>query len=138
LLKFELANGEVFPVQGVWHDDVYLGLRFPDGVDLDRLVKLSTDGLPQRPMRLNAVLEGVVNTGEREHCITIRNISQGGACIECREQLAVGHAVSLETDVLAPIEADVRWRIGTIYGLVFDDPVSCESLAAAIADAQRH
>lgn len=138
LLKFELSNGEVFPVQCVWHDDVYLGLQFPDGVDLDRLVKLSADGLPRRPMRLNMVLEGAVSAGVRQHCITVRNISQGGACIECREELAVGHAVMLETDMIAPLDAIVRWRIGTIYGLVFDDPLSCEILAAVVADARRY
>ena len=114
LLKFELSNGEVFPVQCVWHDDLYLGLQFPAGVDLDRLVKLSTDSLPHRPMRLDTVLEGAVSTASAEHCITIRNISQGGACIECREDLAVDHPVTLEADALEPTTATVRWRIGTI------------------------
>ena len=138
LLKFELANGEVFPVRCVWHDDTYLGLRFPAGVDLARLVKLSADAHPRRPMRLNTVLEGTVSTAAREHCITIRNISQGGACIECREDLAVDHPVTVETDVLAPLTATVRWRIGTIYGVVFDEPLSCDALAAAMADARRY
>lgn len=138
LLKFELANGEVFPVQRMWHDKAYLGLRFPEGVDLDRLVKLSADELPRRPMRLNTVLEGAVRFGMREHCITIRNISQGGACIECRERLAVGHPVTLETDVLAPTSATIRWRIGTIYGAMFDEALSCEVLAVAMANARRY
>ena len=138
LLKFELSNGEVFPVQCVWHDEVYLGLQFPAGVDLGRLVKLSTDSLPRRPMRLETVLEGAVSTASAEHCITIRNISQGGACIECREELAVDHPVTLEADALQPVLATVRWRIGTVYGLVFDDPLRCEDLAAVIADARRY
>jgi hypothetical protein len=138
LLKFELSNGEVFPVQCVWHDDIYLGLQFPAGVDLDRLVKLSTDSLPHRPMRLDTVLEGAVSTAGAEHCITIRNISQGGACIECREDLAVDHPVTVEADALQPTRATVRWRIGTVYGVVFDDPIACEDLAAVIADARRY
>lgn len=137
-LQFELANGEVFPVEFAWLDDTYAGLRFAEGVDLDRLVRLAQGDLPKRQLRLNTLIEGVVGINTVEHCMTVRNISQQGACIDCREELNIGQRITIETETLWPIKARVRWRIATIYGLAFDEPLSCEHLAEIVADARRH
>jgi hypothetical protein len=137
-LSFELANGEVFPVELIWHDEVYAGLKFPDEVDLERLVKLAQCGLPKRQLRVNTLLEGMVGTSAGELCMTVRNISQQGACIDCREELAIDQQVTIETETLWPTGARVRWRISTIHGLVFDEPLTCENLAQIVADARRH
>jgi hypothetical protein len=137
-LNFELANGEVFPVQFAWLDETFAGLKFPEGVDLERLVKLAQGDLPKRQLRINTLIEGVVGINTIEHCMTVRNISQQGACIDCREELEIGQRITIETETLWPIRARVRWRIATIYGLVFDEPLSCEHLAEIVADARRH
>jgi len=137
-LHFELANGEVFPVQAVWQDETYIGLKFPDEVDLERLVKLARGGYDRRQLRVNTLLEGSVSTGSDVHCMTVRNISQQGACIDCREDMAIGQELVIETDAIEPTKAKVRWRISTIYGLVFDEPLSCEHLAEIVADARWH
>jgi hypothetical protein len=136
--RFELANGEMFPVRLMWQDEVYAGLKFPAEVDLDRLVKLAQGELPKRQLRVNTLLEGMVGVNTVEHCMTVRNISQQGACIDCREDLELDQVVTLETETLWPIKARVRWRIATIYGLAFEEPLSCEHLAEIIADARRH
>jgi hypothetical protein len=137
-LIFELANGESFPVKLVWSDDEYAGLKFPDEVDIDRLVKIATGEFPKRPLRLATKAEGAVATATQEYCMTIRNISQQGACIECREELMVDQVVRIETDALPAIAAHVRWRLGTIYGLAFEENLSCECLADVVADARRY
>lgn len=137
-LNFELANGEIFPVQIMWLDETYAGLKFPAEVDLDRLVKLAQGALPKRQLRVNTLLEGMIGVNTVEHCMTVRNISQQGACIDCREELEIGQAITLETETLWPTKARVRWRISTIYGLAFDEPLSCEHLAEIVADARRH
>ena len=137
-LRFELANGEVFPIQIIWIDETYAGLKFPAEVDLERLVKLAQGELPKRQLRVNTLLEGMVGINTAEHCMTVRNISQQGACIDCGEDLEIGQTVTIETETLWPVKAQVRWRISTIYGLVFDDPLSCEHLAEIVADARRH
>lgn len=137
-LTFQLANGEEFPVALVWQDEEFAGLKFPDEVDVDRLVRLASAGLPRRPVRMNTMLEGMISDGTREHCITVRNISQQGACIECRDLLDVGQVVQVETDTLGPVNAKVRWRLAIIYGLVFEEPLECEQLATIVADTRRH
>ena len=133
-LTFELANGESFPVRRIRQDDEFIGLRFPEGVDLQRLVKLSKGEFPKRPMRVNTQLQGAVIDGAQFHCMVIRNISQHGLCIECREDLALDRLMQVETDTLAPTDVRVRWRIATIYGLVFEQELDCATMAAAIAD----
>jgi hypothetical protein len=137
-LRFELANGEIFPVQFAWLDETFAGLKFPEGVDLQRLVKLAQGDLPKRQLRVNTLIEGMVGINTLEHCMTVRNISQQGACIDCREELEINQRVTIETETLWPIKARVRWRIATIYGLAFDEPLSCEHLAEIVADARRH
>ncbi|HSG35703.1 MAG TPA: PilZ domain-containing protein [Sphingomonadaceae bacterium] len=135
---FELANGENFPVSLVWRDEQHAGLKFPDEVDTGRLVKLASGHYPRRQLRVNTMLEGSVRAGDETHVITVRNISQQGACIECRDYLEVGETVTVETETLEPVSARVRWCLSTIYGLVFDEPLDCEQLAAIVADARRH
>jgi hypothetical protein len=134
LLQFELSNGEVFPVQRVWQDDEYLALRFPEEVDLQRLAKLTGNDRRRRAIRLNTELQGAVIDGAQFHCTVIRNISQHGLCIECRDELEIGQLVEVETDSLQSTAARVRWRIATIYGLVFEEELPHEALAAAVAD----
>jgi hypothetical protein len=134
LLQFELSNGEVFPVQRVWQDDEYLALRFPEEVDLQRLAKLTGNDRRRRAIRLNTELQGAVIDGAQFHCTVIRNISQHGLCIECRDELEIGQLVEVETDSLQSAAARVRWRIATIYGLVFEEELPHEALAAAVAD----
>lgn len=135
---FELANGEVFPVRLIWRDEEHAGLKFPDEVDPDRLVRLATGDYSRRQLRLKTMLEGMVATDGREHCMTVRNISQQGACIECREDLSIDSIVQIETDALKPVNARIRWRLATIYGLVFEEPLGCEQLAEIVAEARLH
>lgn len=135
-LEFELANGEGFPVQLVWRDEEYAGLKFPDEVDLARIVKVSNDTLPRRRLRLRTVLEGTLSYGGLTRPATIRNISQQGAGIECREKLAIEQLVRLQTDELEPVFAKVCWRSDLAYGLVFEETLSLERLARIAAGSR--
>jgi hypothetical protein len=132
---FELANGEAFTVELVWQDEEFAGLKFQDEVNLERVVKLARNGLPKRQVRLETQLEGMVAFSDVKAPISIRNISQQGACIECAEHMAVGQLIKLETEDLEQTFARVRWRRETIYGLVFDKTISIERLATIVAMA---
>ena len=136
-LEFELANGEGFPVELVWQDEEYAGLKFPNEVDLTRIVKLSNDTMPKRRLRLRTVLEGSLTFGGLNVPVTVRNISQQGAGIECRERLAIEQLVKLETDELEPIFAKVCWRRDIEYGLVFEETLSYIRLAKIVAGSRQ-
>ena len=49
----------------------------------------------------------------------LRNISSGGALVECREELPVGAEVQLDFAAGGLIDAEVRWTKGTQFGCQF-------------------
>jgi len=131
-LKVELANGEAFPVELVWMDETYAGLQFNDPVDLSRIVSLSNGELPKRKLRLKTEAPADVGWEDRIAPAIVRNLSQQGAAIECRELMSKDQMIRLDIHGLSSLFAKVRWRRGTEYGLVFETTLSFEELAAAI------
>jgi hypothetical protein len=136
-LEIELANGERIPVEMVWSDGRFAGLKFLAEVDLSRIVGFTTGGLPKRGLRLRTVLEGVLSFGSDLIPVTIRNLSQQGAGIVCRQKLSVRQLITLETDDLSPLDAEVCWRKGDEYGLVFKHVLSTDLLARILARSLR-
>jgi len=134
-IEFELANGQRFTVQLMWKDEEYAGLKFNSGVNLARIVKLASHTLPKRQLRLSTEMMGKVSFADVRSPVTIRNLSQQGACIECAERIALEQLIQLESDDLEPVYARVRWRKGTVYGLVFVETLSLERLAEIVAQA---
>jgi hypothetical protein len=134
-IEFELANGQRFTVQLAWKDEEYAGLKFNKEVNLGRIVKLASSSLPRRQLRLATEIVGKIKFADLTCPVTIRNLSQQGACIECVERIAVEQLIRLEGDLLDPVYAKVRWRKGTVYGLVFEDTLTLERLAEIVAQA---
>ncbi|HYD37032.1 MAG TPA: PilZ domain-containing protein, partial [Allosphingosinicella sp.] len=59
----------------------------------------------------------------------LRNISTGGAMIECERALAPGTAVELDLDEAGRLEAKVRWGQQGQIGLAFAEPFALGKLA---------
>jgi len=134
-LKLEMPNGDSLPLERVWEKDARAGFRFAGEVDLSRIL----DGRgqwPKRPIRLNldmpAKLAGL--TGRFD--ATIRNISLQGAQIECASRLAIDQRLRLSNALLPEIVTKVRWRRGSLYGLIFDNTFQFAELARTVALAQ--
>jgi hypothetical protein len=49
----------------------------------------------------------------------LRNISSGGALVECREELEAGAEIKLDFAAGGLVEAEVRWVKGTQFGCQF-------------------
>ena len=49
----------------------------------------------------------------------IRNISSGGALVECREELPVGAQIGLDFAAGGLIASEIRWQKGTQFGCQF-------------------
>ena len=70
----------------------------------------------------------------------LRNISSGGALVECREELPVGAQIQLDFAAGGHVEAEVRWTKGTQFGCQFKEkfdlkllqPVAPTSKAATV------
>ncbi|BEV02438.1 PilZ domain-containing protein [Novosphingobium olei] len=135
-LAMELANGERFDAQLVWQSDDYAGLQFRSEVDVERLLDERHGGLPRRQVRLRIALDAVLHSGGEAVAVNFIDISQQGAGIECGKWLLMNELVRLDTGVIPPIYAKVRWRSHPRYGLVFEQTFKLDELARISAPLQ--
>lgn len=71
--------------------------------------------LRQSP-RVEDVLISRLKAGNNEFRINIRNLSTKGARIQCRERLALGDKIQLESPAIGKIEGVIRWRQSKLWG----------------------
>ena len=58
----------------------------------------------------------------------LRNISSGGALVECREEMPVGAEVQLDFAAGGLVDAEVRWTKGTQFGVQFKEKFNLKLL----------
>jgi diguanylate cyclase (GGDEF)-like protein len=58
----------------------------------------------------------------------LRNISSGGALVECREEMPVGAQVQLDFAAGGLIDAEIRWTKGTQFGVQFREKFNLKLL----------
>lgn len=64
--------------------------------------------------------------------VKVRDVSTRGFMAECSESVEIGSRVTLDVAGVGPVEAQVRWQIGSRMGGMFLDPISlheCEWVA---------
>ncbi len=61
----------------------------------------------------------------------LRNISSGGALVECREEMPVGAQVQLDFAAGGLVDAEVRWTKGTQFGVQFKEKFNLKLLQPA-------
>ncbi|MCX7284432.1 MAG: PilZ domain-containing protein [Novosphingobium sp.] len=128
-LAVELSNGDRYPVEHVWTDGHFAGFRFGSEVDIERLLDETHGAFPKRHVRLRIRLDAILHSGGEAVRIAFHDISQQGACIDSDKWLLMNELVRLETDVLPPIYAKVRWRSHPRYGLLFEQTFKLDELA---------
>jgi len=104
-------------------------------VDIERLLN-SKSRHPRRPVRLKLQLPALISCHGRTAGVVIHNISQQGAQIEAPLYLALDQRLRLEADNLPTIQASVRWRRESDYGLAFHDTFQFAELARLAAQLQ--
>ncbi|MBO9498222.1 MAG: PilZ domain-containing protein [Novosphingobium sp.] len=133
----ELPNGDQHAIERVWEKEGSAGFRFPVPVDIDRLLN-NKSRFPKRPVRLKLQLPALISCHGRTAGVVVQNISQQGAQVESPLYLSIDQKLRLEADNLPVIQARVRWRKGSDYGLVFDDTFQFGELAKLAAQLQGH
>jgi hypothetical protein len=131
----ELPNGDQHAIERVWEQDGSAGFRFPVAVDIDRLLH-NKSRFPKRAVRLKLQLPALISCHGRTAGVVVQNVSQQGAQIESPLYMAIDQKLRLEADNLPIIQARVRWRKGSDYGLVFDDTFQFAELAKLAAQLQ--
>ncbi len=135
-LTVELVTGDRYPVELVWMADQHAGLRFKQEIDIERLLDESKGLYPKRQVRLQIAISGVLHSGGEAVPVAFHNLSQQGACIESDKWLLRNELVRIETGVIPPLYAKVRWRSHPRYGLVFEHTFRLDELARISAPLQ--
>jgi EAL domain-containing protein (putative c-di-GMP-specific phosphodiesterase class I) len=82
-----------------------------------------------RPPRHRLIRTGRLRWDGREAEVRLRNISAGGAMVECDRPLAAGTKVELNLDEAGRLEAEVRWSSGGQIGLQFAEEFELRKLS---------
>ncbi|HSQ99103.1 MAG TPA: EAL domain-containing protein [Sphingomicrobium sp.] len=84
--------------------------------------------LTPREPRIRIIRATLLHYDGRVLGARLRNISSGGALVECREEMVVGAAVQLDFAAGGLIDAEVRWTKGTQFGVQFREKFNLKLL----------
>jgi diguanylate cyclase (GGDEF)-like protein len=87
---------------------------------------------PSREPRMRIIRAALLHYQGRVLGARLRNISSGGALVECREELRIGSQIQLDFAAGGLIDAEVRWGKGTQFGCRFHDNFNLKLLNAQI------
>ena len=125
----ELANGEVYPMLGVWAAERQASFSFTQPVDPAELIA-EPGAFPRRAIRLSLRKPGMVFGDGLLRPIQLHDISLNGASFAADTRLSLGQTLVVSLDAIPELTAWVRWRQGHSYGVVFDTGLRLDQLAA--------
>ncbi len=132
-LKLELGNGQRFTVEPIWEEDSHAGFRFlHDEIDVTELVRESTP-FKRRSLRLRLERDIAVIEGTQRRKAQLRDISLLGVAIDIDTPLPLRGEVTIEHRDIPLGAARVRWRRGTVHGLILQRSLTMEALARFLA-----
>ena len=91
---------------------------------------------PPREPRMRIIRAALLHYQGRVLGARLRNISSGGALVECREELPVGAQVQLDFAAGGLIDAEIRWTKGTQFGCQFMEKFNLKLLQPTKPGAQ--
>ena len=92
--------------------------------------------LPSREPRVRIIRAALLHYNGEVRGARLRNISSGGALIECREEMPTGAVIQLDFAAGGLIEAEIRWSKGTQFESPVQGKVQPEAASADQADRQ--
>jgi hypothetical protein len=91
-------------------------------------IERSEPQYPPREPRVRIIRAALLHYQGRVLGARLRNISSGGALVECREELPVGALVELDFAAGGLIDAEIRWTKGTQFGCQFTEKFNLKLL----------
>jgi EAL domain-containing protein (putative c-di-GMP-specific phosphodiesterase class I) len=115
------------------------GYYFGKPMPADEASELAKNGAINRPQakypprepRVRIIRAALLHYDGRVIGARLRNISSGGALIECREELPIGASIQLDFAAGGLIPAEVRWTKGTQFGCQFRESFNMKLLQPA-------
>jgi diguanylate cyclase (GGDEF)-like protein/PAS domain S-box-containing protein len=87
--------------------------------------------LPPREPRIRIIRAALLHYQGQVRGARLRNISSGGALVECREPVEVGAQIQLDFAAGGLIDAEIRWIKGTQFGCQFKEKFDLRLLQQA-------
>jgi diguanylate cyclase (GGDEF)-like protein/PAS domain S-box-containing protein len=87
--------------------------------------------LPPREPRVRIIRAALLHYEGEVKGARLRNISSGGALVECREEVSVGAEIQLDFAAGGLIDATIRWTKGTQFGVQFREKFNLKLLQPA-------
>ncbi|MGN6058493.1 MAG: EAL domain-containing protein [Sphingomicrobium sp.] len=114
------------------------GYYFGKPMPAEEALELALKGAPTMPAqypprepRMRIIRAALLHYQGRVLGARLRNISSGGALVECREELPVGAQVQLDFAAGGLIDAEIRWTKGTQFGCQFSEKFNLKLLQPA-------
>jgi hypothetical protein len=83
--------------------------------------------MPREP-RMRIIRAALLHYQGQVKGARLRNISSGGALVECREEMPVGAQIQLDFAAGGLIDAEIRWSKGTQFGVQFTEKFNLKLL----------
>lgn len=119
-LVIELKSGQPIAGQVSWVRDQYSGIAFDEPIDVIDILSAGQEGPRPRMPRIEANCYASIRDDGVQHRARLRDISQGGAKLECAAELRGGTHVVASIAGLPAIAAVVCWSDGSHVGLSFN------------------
>lgn len=131
-VEIEFRSGELLAGSVVWDHECDVGIVFSKPINVCAVLSSSraSQVTKRRALpRINVECQGRLSTGLQSMVATLRDISQGGACLEVERTIATLSNVQLILPDLQPIAGVVRWTSGQNVGVSFNGCIAFEQLA---------
>jgi hypothetical protein len=87
--------------------------------------------LPQREPRIRIIRAALLHHEGQVKGARLRNISSGGALVECREEMPLGAEIGLDFAAGGVIQGRIVWASGSQFGVQFRDKFNLKLLQPA-------
>ncbi|MBO9622881.1 MAG: PilZ domain-containing protein [Sphingomonas sp.] len=140
-MRLELANGQSMDGRLAWHSAGEAGFVFDQPIDVVGALARNLANLPAERRRVPRVETQQAVSLRHKGNVELarsRNISQGGAGIETRLELAIGDPVQLVFDGLRPLDGTVRWTGPRLAGVAFHEELGWQVLMPWLRQMQQN
>ncbi|WOK35663.1 PilZ domain-containing protein [Sphingomonas sp. C3-2] len=130
--KVEIELKADQPLRGeiVWVRDEHIGVRFDGQIEVQDILtgRTTIEGRKPRAPRIEVEARARVKVDNTVYRVAVRDISQGGICIDLDEPLKQGDDAVVTVDGMEQMSAIVRWCHEGQVGLSFIKPVAFDDL----------
>ncbi|MEM1052951.1 MAG: PilZ domain-containing protein [Pseudomonadota bacterium] len=138
-IELHMPDGKSYALRPIWCEDFQAGYEFEHKVELSDFF-IEANQFPKRPLRLSLFFPAAINSLAGPSNGVIQNLSQQGACFSCEGMFAIDQNLRLECSEreigFGEVDAKVRWRRDSDYGVVFENTLSLEEFARLAAKLQ--